>query len=139
MKAACALLFVVICLPGCIYIGARSSIGQTFSPAAIAKIEPGVTTRSQMLALFGPPHEFLEPEVSAALIDDSLRLDAALDVARRSEQAWTWQSSKIEATGTFLLLYGGVWIETDTQLLVAFFDDQGVVQHVAVTRREETP
>ncbi|RKY20744.1 MAG: hypothetical protein DRQ55_06625 [Planctomycetota bacterium] len=118
-------------LPGCFYVGGRAHVGPRLDAASVDSIVPGQSTRSQVLALLGPPAEFLEPELAAALLDDSLRLDGVLDVAHRAEQIWTWQGDTASLNGSALLLWNGFWLGTTTDLVVVGFDEDGVVTRVA--------
>ena len=122
---------------GCFYVGGKAALGPDLRTFDLSPIEVGVSTRGEVLSLLGPPHEFLEPELSAALFDDDLRLDGALDVARRAEQIWTWQGETIEIDGTMLILWSGFWVDAKTNLVVVGFDDAGRVTFVTTTRREE--
>ena len=129
------LLLLLLAAPGCLYIGARGRVGPRLDPALAARIEPGVTTRTEVLELLGPPDEFLTAEETALLLDDAARLSEALDVARRAERAFTWQIDHFELDGTFLLLYTYFDIETEPELLVIWFDDDGRVAHLATALR----
>ena len=116
--------------------GARGRVGPRFDPGVTQEFLPGVTTRTEVLARLGPPDEFLTAEETALLLDDGIRLSDALDVARRTERAFTWQIDHFEIDGTFLLLFSYFKIETEPELIVIWFDADGLVAHIAFTTRE---
>ncbi len=128
------LLLCASCLtaPGCLYVGGHAAIGARWSPEAVDQLLPGRTTKAEVLALLGPPNEYKRPEWTGAMLDDNERLSGALALARRAENAFTYQYDDVDADGTFLLLWTGVWTETQTDLLVIFFDERDVVSEVAV-------
>lgn len=128
-----ALVLSNLVAPACLYVGGRARVGAQLSAEQVLAIRPGESTRADVLALLGPPSEYLEPELAAALLDDSLRLDGVLDVARRAESLWTWQADLVAANGSVLLLWNGVWVSTHTDLIVVGFDANGRVTHVAST------
>jgi hypothetical protein len=131
MKSLALLFVALLALPGCLYIGARGELGPRIDPAVVPRIEPGVTTRRELLEWLGPPSEYERPELTAMLLDDELRLTGVLETARRAEQVWTWQHDDLDADGTWLLLWAGFWVQTTSDLLVVFLDDAGVVADVA--------
>lgn len=128
---------LVLCAPGCLYIGGRSHVGPRIDPEQTARIERGRTTRSELLAWFGPPNEYQRPELTAALLDDELRLSGVLEAAHRAEDVYTWQFDDITMDGTWLLVFLGMRVHTESDLLVVFFDADGIVLDFAATRREE--
>ncbi len=132
---ACALLLLL--LPGCLFVGGSARFGAPVSREAAASIEPGRTTKAQLLALLGPPTEFKRPELGSVLVDDELRLSGVLATARRSENALTWQYDSVSSAGTALLLYNRMSSSTATDLLVVFFDEKDVVTSFAFRPAEE--
>jgi len=128
--AALALL-AALALPGCLLVGGHGSIGPRLSEQAVAALEPGVTTKDEVLARFGPPNEYRRPELTSALIDDELRLSGALRGARQAERVFTYQRDDVELRGTFLLLFAFADVTTRSERLVVWFDERDVVREVA--------
>ena len=64
-----ALLLACLTLGGCLYIGGTSRAGPTFPLTVIEEIQPGVSTRYDVLDILGPPTEFERPELAAAVLD----------------------------------------------------------------------
>lgn len=126
----------VLALPGCLYTGGRGSLGPHIDDAVVARIVPGTTSKSEVLALLGPPNEYKRPELDAVLRDDTARLAGALAVARRQQDVFTWQRDELEFDGIWLLLYNRVGARTDSDLLVVFFDESDIVRDVALRRSE---
>jgi hypothetical protein len=124
----------LLLLPGCLYTGGRASIGPQFSDATVAALQPGVTTKAQVLELLGPPNEYKRPELDAVMRDDTARLAGALAVANRVQDVLTWQRDELEFDGTWLLLWNRAAVRTDSDLLVVFFDESDVVRDVALRR-----
>lgn len=125
------LLAALWCCPGCLYVGGRASVGPSFDDALLAGLVPGESDKSDVLALLGPPGEFLKPELAVALLDDTSRFSGALEVARRAADVWTWQRDTLDADGTMLGLLTWIELEVDSDLVVVFFDRSGIVTHVA--------
>jgi len=132
-----ALLLAALALPGCLFVGARGAAGARLPAGIEARLQPGITTRAEVLALLGPPTEFKRPELSSALVDDELRVSGALAVARRAENVYTWQYDRLDARGSVLLLWNGLALRTASDLLVVFFDERDRVADVAVRHAED--
>jgi hypothetical protein len=120
--------------PGCLYTGGHGSLGPAIPDEAVAAIVRGVTTKGEVLALLGPPNEYKRPELEAVMRDDSSRLSGALAAARKGEDVFTWQRDEVRFSGLWLLLFNRLAAETDSDLLVVFFDEHDVVSDVALRR-----
>ena len=131
---ACVLALVLG--PSCLYTGGHGSLGPALSDEAVARIVPGVSTKAEVLTLLGPPNEYKRPELEAVMRDDSSRLASALAVARRQQDVFTWQRDEVRFSGFWLLFYNRLAAETDSDLLVVFFDQHDVVRDVALRRAE---
>lgn len=131
-----ALLAAALALPGCLFVGARGEAGARLPAGVEQHLVPGRTTRAEVLDLLGPPTEFKRPELSSALVDDELRVSGALAVARRSEDAWTWQFDRLRARGTLLGVWNALDVRTTSDLLVVFFQGD-LVADVALRRAED--
>jgi hypothetical protein len=136
-SALLALLAALASAPGCLFVGGRARFGAPVSAQAAAAIVPGRTTKAELLARLGPPTEFKRPELGSVLVDDELRLSGVLAVARRSENALTWQYDRVAAAGTMLILFNRIASETSTDLLVVFFDEHDVVTTFAFRPAEQ--
>ena len=124
-------------LPGCLVVGGSGTQGPALPADLDLRLVRGHTTRAEVLALLGPPNEYRSPELSTALVDDTLRLSDALAVARRAERAWTWQYDRVDSLGTMLLLYNRFAASTATDLLVVWFDADGLVAEWALRHETE--
>ena len=137
-RARCrGLVLLAALLPGCLVVGGSGTQGPALPADLDARLVRGRTTRAEVLALLGPPNEYRAPELSTALVDETLRLSDALAVARRAEQVWTWQSNRVDSLGTALLLYNRLSASTATDLLVVWFDADGVVTEWALRHETE--
>ena len=94
------------------------------------RIEPGQTTRQEVLALLGPPEEFLRSEVGSALDDDTVRVSGAIQLGNRALDAFTWQHDRLESRGRWWLLY--MWLDTtvESDILMIVFDERDLVSEV---------
>jgi hypothetical protein len=121
---------------GCAYVQASGTFGSRLDPARIASIEAGVTTKAQVLALLGPPEEFLRSEVLGSLADDATRVSGAIALGNRAQDAFTYQFDTVEARGTMLLFYNFVRGRVESDLLVVFFDEADRVRELGFRRVE---
>jgi hypothetical protein len=122
-------------LGGCLYVGGTSRAGPSFPMEVIDQIQPGVSTRFDVLDILGPPTEFERPELAAAVLDEEMRFAAdLLAVSRRARHIYTWQRDDWAMDGTVLLLFNGIYVDTKTDVVVVFFDEDDVVMDVAVTQ-----
>ena len=120
---------------GCFYIGGTSRAGPSFPVATIERIEPGVSTRFDVLDILGPPTEFERPELAASVLDEEMRFAAdLLEVSRRARKVYTWQRDDWDMEGTILILFNGIYVDAMTDIVVVFFDDDDIVMDVAVTQ-----
>jgi hypothetical protein len=91
----------------------------------IAQIEPGRTTRAQVLALLGPPVR--EPRVRAK---DEREASAAEPI----ERALYWEYKERRERFATAILYTYFSQETLTDSLMIVFDPRDVVEVVAIER-----
>jgi hypothetical protein len=134
--ARLALLALACLTPaGCFYIGGTSRAGPSFPMSTVDRIQPGVSTRFDVLDILGPPTEFERPELAASVLDEEMRFAAdLLEVSRRARKIYTWQRDDWDMGGTILLLYNGIFVDARTDIVVVFFDDDDIVMDVAVTQ-----
>lgn len=129
-------LVLLACLApaGCLYIGGTSRAGPSFPMATLDRIQPGVSTRFDVLDILGPPTEFERPELAASVLDEEMRFAAdLLEVSRRARKIYTWQRDDWDMDGTILILFNGIYVDAMTDIVVVFFDDD-IVMDVAVTQ-----
>lgn len=129
-----ALVFALSCSTGCFYVGASGAFGPVLREETVARIVPGETTKREVLALLGPPEEFLRTEVLDALNDEITRVTRAIALGNRAQDAFTWQFDTLGGAGTFLVLYNRIRIDAESELLVVFFDEQDRVREVSLRK-----
>lgn len=135
------LLAVVLWAPGC--VTAHMTFGRPLAePAVVARIEPGVTTRAELLDWLGPPDELLSPmPTERARIDDPVvrRVLVERDLFRR--RLLTWEYERREDAMLILFPYVNLFTHWrtwhDRDRLLVELDGAGVVSHVAVSREIE--
>jgi hypothetical protein len=120
MRGICALVAALL-LFGC--ATGMERYGRPFQSDRIAQIEPGVTTRAEVLGLLGPP-----------VRDPRNRRDAeADDVAPEPiERALYWEYRERRERFGSAILFTYFSQETLTDSLMVVFDENDVVQIVAV-------
>ncbi len=132
LRPGLALLALPFVLSGCLMVQASGSFGPTLDPAAIARIVPGETTKREVLALLGPPEEFLRSEVVESLADETTRVSGAVALGNRAQDAFSWQRDRLVGSGNVLLLYNRFQADVESDLVVVFFDEQDRVREVSV-------
>lgn len=137
MTRAVLLLVLLLSLPACLVVGGHGTQGPRFTPDQLATLTPGTSTRADVLAALGPPSEYLDPDTAAILLEDELRLSGTLDMSRRAARVWTWQWDEISVGGTILLVYNRLDVDTTSELVVAFFDDQDRLLHLVDSRSRD--
>jgi hypothetical protein len=140
-RALPACVALALLLPGC-YALHRSTLGNTIPSAqALAALEPGRTTREQVLQLLGPPDEFSQPALFSELsVADSrdARVFEERDVFGRA--AFTWVREQRDDRAWLLWpLYVHLNTETRIDRLKVLFDDRDVVAAVGCERGIEAP
>jgi hypothetical protein len=126
---ALAAAFVV---SGCLYVGGSAGSGPRIPADARALIIPGRTTKAEVLERLGPPREYQLPALSAAMLDDRLRLSGALSAANIALDVFTYQFDQLDIGGTVLILFNYFDVEARSDQLVVFFDHQDVVIDVSL-------
>ncbi len=129
--ARAAGLLSALLLSGCLYVSASGVFGSALDPAAISQIVPGENTKGQVLELLGPPEEFVRSEVLSALGDETARVSGAVALGNRAQDAFTYQLDTLSARGSLLILYNYVRGQTESDLLVIFFDQEDLVREVS--------
>jgi hypothetical protein len=123
-------------LSGCLYVAATGGFGPVLDPEVVATLVPGETTKAEVLARLGPPQEYVRPEILASLGDETTRVDGAIALGNRAQDAFTWQYDDLRGSGTFLVLYNRIQIYAESALLVVFFDEHEVVREVSLRQVE---
>lgn len=121
---------------GCLSIRADAELGPRISPAVLESIVPGETGRAYVLALLGPPDEYLRSEVAGALGDDELRVSGALRLGNRAIDVLTWRHDRLQVRGGWWLLFAKASTSVRSDLLMIAFDGD-VVREVGF--REAAP
>jgi hypothetical protein len=121
-------------LSGCLYVGASGTFGSHLDPAVIAQIQPGVSTKADVLRLLGPPEEFLRSEVLESLSDDETRIAGGVALGNRAQDAFSYQHDDVDGFATLLLLYNRVRARVESDLLVVFFDPDDRVREIGFRR-----
>jgi hypothetical protein len=127
-RAAALLPALLLC--GCLWVSAGGSFGPNLSPEVVGQLHPGETTKAEVLALLGPPEEFIRSEVLGALGDETTRVTGAVALGNRAQDAFTYQHDRVWARGHVLLLYNHARARVDSDILVIFFDEQDRVREV---------
>ena len=126
-----AALLPVLLLSGCLYVSASGAFGSALDPQVVARIVPGETTKSEVLALLGPPEEYLRSEVLESLGDDHTRVAGAVALGNRAQDAFTYKHDNFSGSGNMLLLYNRFKGHVESDLLVVFFDREDRVREIA--------
>jgi hypothetical protein len=99
-------------------------------------IRPGVTTREEILRWFGPPTEFANPSTLKVILNQfDLSTDAVLN--HPFEDAFTYEFIQGKSRILFLLLFNKVDIDIKSDVLIVFFDEEGVVKYYAYRKGTE--
>ena len=132
-------LLPALLLSGCLYVSASGVFGSALDPAAVSQIVPGESTKGQVLDLLGPPEEFVRSEVLGALGDETARVSGAVALGNRAQDAFTYQLDTLSARGSLLILYNYVRAQTESDLLVIFFDEEDLVREVSFRKTSGEP
>lgn len=102
----------------------------------VERIEPGVTTKQEILAWFGPPQNYTEGSLLEQLIVSDEITPGSVAPYRFSD-VLAYQFHEGRASALFLLLFNYVRLEVESDHLVIFFDENDVVRYFGVRRRGE--
>jgi hypothetical protein len=123
-------------LPGCLVL--HDAAGVPVAPEAVAAIQPGRTSRHELLARLGPPTGIYSNDLLAIVTQFGSLPDQPATPGRIDEDVLTWQHVDVEATVAFFpILF--VWTDARVrnQTLTVFLDERGLVRDVAW--REDEP
>jgi hypothetical protein len=130
-------ILVIACSLSACVIG-RVQRDRPLDPQVIAEIEPGVTTKAEILDLFGPPHEVEARELVA--------VGTPLEpfVSRRGDEApvekllgsryFRYTFARGNAFGVITILFNYAEFDQKNDTLVVFFDEHDVVEDFAFAR-----
>ncbi len=136
--ALAAALLPTLLLSGCLYARGTGYFGSRLDPEVVARIVPGKSTKADVLDLLGPPREFLRSEVVGSLGDETTRVNGAVALGNRAQDAFSYQRDRFQARASFLLLYNVVRSNVVSDLLVVFFDAEDRVREVSVRWAESS-
>jgi hypothetical protein len=115
-------LGMLACLSlGCFSI--RVVSGNSVAAERVAEIEPGVTTRVQILEWFGAPEDYTDPSGLRRIFADSVLLPE--DVLQLPyADVLVFELTRGRARGVVLILFNYLDVRVANDRLVVFFDDQ---------------
>lgn len=136
MRHFCFLVLGMSLLSGCV-IGTYSE-GMPVDPATVGEIQPGTTTKADLLAWFGPPSNFSD----ASLLEDLILSEETTGgpgggAPRRFSDILAWQANEGRLNGIVTILFNRLTIHADSDLLVVFFDDDDVVEYFGFRQSRE--
>jgi len=139
-RAAAALLAATLmaALPGCLVLDTLALGNPLPAPDAVASVQPGVTTRQEVLHLLGPPDEYRQPSLPALLSSaDSQEQRVQSEHEIFDRRVFTWVH-EINRDRLWLLwpLYTNVRTDVRVERIVVLFDEHGVVSAVGQDRGE---
>jgi hypothetical protein len=135
-----------LCLLGGVLLGVACSgcisfsghFGTRIRVENIPRIEPGVTTREEVIAWFGPPSAFFNPTLLDLIVGGE---DEAEDApAPLLNDVYTYRYTENESTIFFVPIFFGL-IDTVavSETLTIFFDESGRVEYHAYRRDVPRP
>lgn len=103
----------------------------------VKTIQPGVTTREEILTWFGPPTEFANPGTLKVILN---QLDFSSDpvLSHPFEDAFTYEFVQGKSRLLFLILFNKIDIDIKSDVLIIFFDEEGVVKYYAYRKGTDT-
>lgn len=128
---------LVAAAPGCILGRVRDEA--PLDPDAVRAIEPGRTTKRDVVALLGAP-TYVNDRIGLRLVGRPDVLDGGgagplIDELVRSplDHSYTYEHTETKSASLYLLVLSFTNTETRRDRVVVFFDERGVVSHVGVT------
>jgi len=105
----------------CFSIGVVS--GNAVPPERVAEIQPGVTTRAEVLEWFGAPEDYTDPSGLRRVFADGVMLPE--DVLHLPyADVLVFELTRGRARGVLLILFNYFEVQVANDRLVVFFDDQ---------------
>ena len=131
-------LLLVACtaLTGCVFFSGTDTTRETFSKAAVKKIEPGKTTKDDILKWFGPPVAIARKGEEDKIISvENVRADTFLELfsAKRTltehDIVYYYRSVKSSKSGVLVVFAAGENTRSSTAKLWVLIDDRnGIVE-----------
>lgn len=125
--ASVLILFTMIfSLTGCLLGNVKE--GPNISEEMVSRIKPGETTKQEIIDWFGPPQNYISPGVFNQVLRE-------LDVSKEPPLYYsfanilTYQHTKGNMRGLFLILFNYMEADIKTDHLVVFIDDNDRVEY----------
>lgn len=118
-------------LSGCVL--ARYHEGNRLPVERVEQIEPGVTTKAEVLEWFGPPQSYGKASLIERMLVDDAPPEGALAPARL-EDVLAYEFHEGRARGLLLFLFNYMELRVDSDRLVLFFDETDRVRYFGVHR-----
>lgn len=128
------LVCMAIFLPSC--LRANFVEGTRIDASEVQMINPRVTTREEILKWFGPPTEFANPS-TLNIILNHLDISSEPVLNHPFEDAFTYKFVQGKSRILFLILFNKVDIDVKSDVLIVFFDEEGVVKYYAYRKGTE--
>jgi len=127
---------MALALTGC--LNARYSEGEAIPWDAVARVQPGQTTKDEVLDVFGAPQNFSSPSALAEFLE-SQGLEADAYSRYPFADVFAYQANYGALRGFTLILYTRLEVRIVSNLVLIFFDEEGVVTQVGVRRATDGP
>jgi hypothetical protein len=129
----CPRFVLALALTGC--ITGRYTEGNPIAWRAVESLQPGETTKTEVLARCGAPLNFSSPIALAEFLE-SQGLEAPADSRYPFSDVFAYQMNYGKLRGFTVILYTRLQISIVSDLVVVFFDERGIVSHVGVRRAD---
>jgi outer membrane protein assembly factor BamE (lipoprotein component of BamABCDE complex) len=115
-RLRCALLVTLIASASLGCVLSQSTDGTSISDEQISVIQPGTSTRADVVRVLGAPEK---------IIYSNLEHDPLF------ERAFQYKRTRRKSTFFTLILFSGARSDTNVDNIFVFFDDAGVVEDIA--------
>jgi hypothetical protein len=89
----------------------------------VAEIEPGETTKAEVLDWFGAPKDYTDPSGLRRVLDDGIAIPEDV-LALPYADVLVFETTHGRVKGLLLILFNWLDVHVTTDRLVIFFDDQ---------------
>lgn len=100
----------------------------------VEAIQPGVTTKAEILSWFGAPRNFVDGTALDEFLEDQELLPES-PIRPTAADVFAYQRGRGRLEGLTLIFYNRFDLRIDAELLVVFFDEDDRVSYVGVRRR----
>lgn len=142
------LWFALVCVgalgSGCVSLS--GSFGTQIPEELLTRIDPGVTTRDDILAWFGPPSAFYNPTFLDVILEQDGATDELAGLAEEVDleppapvlnDVFTYRYIENDTRAIFIpIVYGMLDAAATYETLMIFFDEDGRVEYHAFRRDE---